>query len=378
MKRKIYFAGLDGLRFIAISFVVLHHFFSFRNYYDTKIIEFPVIGLIGYYGIQFFFAGSGFLITYLLLAEKQRYGIISLKKFYLRRMLRIWPAYYFLIILSLLILLFMPFFNIPHVTNDYLSADYRKANILYFLFLPHVAGISFPTAPYIHQTYTIGMEEQFYFLWGMLFIFIYKRVRTLFWIFLLFIPLLNGLNQSFLLDSAFNHNFFGHVYISFTYFLYYFRFPTFALGALWAFAYFNGRKWTKIFESKWIQIACYTGIVISIFYDVSIPYYRDEYFAFLTLCILSCAMSHKKSIINFELKWLKYLGKISYGIYLYHIIAIVLSIKLALLLFPNLSSIRAIVFLLFTVMGISIFLGWISYITLESFFLNIKKKIERV
>jgi peptidoglycan/LPS O-acetylase OafA/YrhL len=94
VNRKINFAGLDGLRFISISFVVLHHLDTFLNYYQLGNFDFPAIGRIGYYGIQFFFAGSGFLITYLLLAEYEQKGSISIRSFYIRRILRIWPGYY--------------------------------------------------------------------------------------------------------------------------------------------------------------------------------------------------------------------------------------------------------------------------------------------
>src|SRR4051812_37529305 len=100
MKLK-HFAGLDGLRFISITFVVLHHLFTFKTNFGFTRFDYPILWLIGFYGIQFFFMGSGFLITYLLLLEKQETGSISLRHFFMRRMLRIWPGYYLLIVIAL-------------------------------------------------------------------------------------------------------------------------------------------------------------------------------------------------------------------------------------------------------------------------------------
>jgi peptidoglycan/LPS O-acetylase OafA/YrhL len=78
---KVYFPNLNGLRFFAAFSVMLYHFFG--------------EGLInGHYGVVLFFVLSGFLITYLLFEEKEKFGKIEIKKFYFRRILRIWPLYY--------------------------------------------------------------------------------------------------------------------------------------------------------------------------------------------------------------------------------------------------------------------------------------------
>ena len=168
-----HFAGLDGLRFVSISFVVLHHLFTFKKNFGFTEFDAPILGTIGFYGIQFFFMGSGFLITYLLLYELESNGKICLKSFFLRRILRIWPAYYLLILLFLFVVK-QDSFRIPGTTDQYLAADYVMSNRLYLLFLPHIQPFLFPTAPLIHHTYTIGIEEQFYVIWGLLFFFFGK------------------------------------------------------------------------------------------------------------------------------------------------------------------------------------------------------------
>src|SRR5512143_1665517 len=78
------FGALDGLRALAIFAVVLYHVLEARE------------GLVGrfYLSVSLFFAISGFLITTLLLREREATGNISLKGFYARRSLRIFPLYY--------------------------------------------------------------------------------------------------------------------------------------------------------------------------------------------------------------------------------------------------------------------------------------------
>ena len=71
-KQKIYFPNLNGLRFIAAFLVIIHHIEQIKslskieNYWETI----PFIGIIGKLGVVLFFVLSGFLITYLLLAEE--------------------------------------------------------------------------------------------------------------------------------------------------------------------------------------------------------------------------------------------------------------------------------------------------------------------
>src|SRR2546421_12834986 len=86
-----YFPSLDGLRAISILAVIWYHVPELRPIWAT-----------GFLGVHLFFVISGFLITTLLLREKAATGSISLKKFYIRRTLRIFPAYYLTLGLFLL------------------------------------------------------------------------------------------------------------------------------------------------------------------------------------------------------------------------------------------------------------------------------------
>lgn len=374
MDKKTHFAGLDGLRFISISFVVLHHLFTFRNYFSSYHFDVPVIGRIGYYGIQFFFAGSGFLITYLLLKEIRKNGKVSIGHFYLRRILRIWPAYYVLIIISLLLVLTQPFFQIPQITEAYLAADYHRANLLFFSFLPHFAGTMYPTAPFIHQTYTIGIEEQFYFLWGIIFLLISRVAKKLFWIMLIGIMLLSMMEAAM---SSSQHTDWKWLPSMIDY-IRYFRFSTFAIGALWAYAFFVNDKWANIFKSVAVQLMVYGILIACLAFDIKVPFFNDEFIAVLTLCLFSVTTHTHESLVNYEASWLRFLGKISYGIYLFHIYAIVLSIKIVQAILGDDRSIGGLLFLCVLTLAMATLFGWISYFTVEKFFLRIKSRLTKV
>lgn len=380
MSAKAHFSGLDGLRFISISFVVLHHLFTFKTNFGLTSIDLPVLGTIGYYGIQFFFAGSGFLITFLLLTEYGKYNKISLKSFYTRRILRIWPAYYLLILLALVIALKIPFFNIPGLTDAYLQGNYQKGNLLYFLFLPHIVPFSFPTAPYVHQTYTIGIEEQFYFIWGMIFFFIPKITKKVFICILIGIIVINFTHDFFYTDlRRLEHNKAIDLFLQLATYLKYCRFSTFAIGSLFAFAYYEKKKWVNIFRSLYFQLFVYCLLICSIWFDFNIPFCMDEYIAVVMLCVFGIATFKESSIINYSARWLSFLGKVSYGIYLFHIFAIVIAIKICKNIFHLVAdNIFHLSILMVLTMLLSILFGIISYFTIEKFFLRIKKRFEKV
>jgi peptidoglycan/LPS O-acetylase OafA/YrhL len=141
-------ASLDGLRAVAISLVLLAHLLGTRN--------FPVpLGVggfidIGDIGVRVFFVISGFLITHILLEELERRGHIDLARFYFRRTLRIFPAYYvYIVTLAVLAargaITLMPF-DVVHAVTYTTNYD--------------------PTRSWnVGHTWSLSVEEQFYLLW---------------------------------------------------------------------------------------------------------------------------------------------------------------------------------------------------------------------
>ena len=93
--------SLDGLRAVSISMVLFAHAAGTPSAYPESWRNYT--GELGALGVQVFFVISGFLITTLLLREHEKTGQISLKRFYARRVLRIFPAFYtFLLAIAIL------------------------------------------------------------------------------------------------------------------------------------------------------------------------------------------------------------------------------------------------------------------------------------
>ena len=148
--------SLDGLRAISVILVVLVH---------MRVPHVPEV-----HGVLTFFILSGFLITWLLLKESERTGDVSIRDFYIRRALRIFPAFYVFWILHFGLYLLSRGFPPRGILFDYLAAffyvsDYRMA-------FTHVR-------PVLSHTWSLGVEEQFYLIWPCVFLFFQHDLRKL-------------------------------------------------------------------------------------------------------------------------------------------------------------------------------------------------------
>ena len=152
--------GLDGFRAIAVLLVLIDHYCPkhLRNDPFGKFVPW------GIFGVDIFFVLSGFLITHLLLREEQNEGHVDLQNFYIRRVIRILPP----LVVYLTCLAVANLVGLVEVpTIDFLAG---------LLFFRNYAGKSVETAHF----WTLGIEEQFYLLWPILFVFVrHPRSRIL-------------------------------------------------------------------------------------------------------------------------------------------------------------------------------------------------------
>jgi len=166
----VFFPGLHGLRFFAALAVVIGHVELLKQYFGyPNGADQPAFYELGRIAVTFFFVLSGFLITVLLLVEKAKTTTISVSRFYVRRILRIWPLYYLTVFLAFAV---VPRIHILHMRG--LSAGGGNTLPLFLAFLPQVALSLHPPVPYAEPLWSIGVEEQFYLLWPLL----VKRVRN--------------------------------------------------------------------------------------------------------------------------------------------------------------------------------------------------------
>ncbi len=161
LHRKTYYPALDGLRGIAILLVVLLHNFGFMNYF-----------FFGWLGVDLFFVLSGFLITQILIDTVGRPHY--LRNFYVRRVLRIFPLYYGLLIVFLIVLpLIRP--GSPDVAYYTTHQWWLWTYLQNWLFVFHPQAGS----PVLQHTWSLAVEEQFYLLWPMV-ILLVKTPKRLF------------------------------------------------------------------------------------------------------------------------------------------------------------------------------------------------------
>ncbi len=167
--------SLDGLRAVSILLVCIGHL--------AGTVNFPEILLplhnIGNYGVKVFFVISGFLITLLLLQEKNKTGSINLKQFYIRRTLRLFPAFYFYILCIAL----AEFFGlITLLPGDLLHAATYTMNY------------HNERSWWLNHTWSLAVEEQFYLIWpSLICIFGMLRAKKIALIAILFIPVIRFL-----------------------------------------------------------------------------------------------------------------------------------------------------------------------------------------
>ena len=195
--RVRFFGSLDGLRALSILGVLWTHvwYVSGLEYYN-RLQHYPVLKM-GAFGVDVFFGISGFLITTLLLRERSKNGTISLRDFYLRRSLRIWPLYYATLGIYVLLVIFLQrgtgrdrvFF---HFLPGYLTFTYTW-----------FAGWAASGAVF-NFAWSLSVEEQFYVVWALVLRILRGLLPTLVMILMIFLRLSVHFNvlQNFILKDS--------------------------------------------------------------------------------------------------------------------------------------------------------------------------------
>ena len=363
MKEKLYFNNLNGLRFFAALMVVICHielnkkYFLLTNYREQ-------LRYLGDVGVDLFFVLSGFLITILLLKEKEIYSFISFKKFYLRRILKIWPLYYFIIILSLFILPNFSLFYINGAYFDYDSKELIKVIVMFILMLPNLLYLIIPI-PFAAQAWSIGTEEQFYIIWPII-VNQFNKYKTIFlsciiiyWIFYgcLHLSFLNNLPYIELLKNYYRL----------------LKFDLLSVGAFGAVLFYEKDKRLYFFYNSFVFIASIIAIVLLYIYMPNLYEFFRLFYAILFIIIILNLVGNKKLENIFENQLLNYLGKISYGIYMYHQIIIVFFINILLKYFNKFEQLNNILIYSSSII-LTVIVSHLSYAFFEKPILRYKSR----
>lgn len=293
---------LDGLRFFAVFMVLIAHWLQWKIS-NSAFQKIPFS-----HGVTLFFVLSGFLITEILLKNrdvslvynKNKWGI--LKSFYLRRFLRIFPIYYLLIFALFII-------NYQNTRQIFPFLVSYTLNIYQSIHIEFVGNFN--------HFWSLAVEEQFYLFWPFLILFTKPKYTGYFILISIFLSLLVRI-----LLFYYTGNWMAMSYFTFS------CMHALSLGALLA---FTKLFYKKVFDFFVKKILFYLSWFIYIFLLVlqiseNLILYRDVFDEFVfalaaTSTIAIASVNGFNKIIGWilELKITTYLGKISYGIYVYHL-----------------------------------------------------------
>ncbi|PWK17013.1 peptidoglycan/LPS O-acetylase OafA/YrhL [Arcicella aurantiaca] len=377
--QPVYFPNLNGVRFIAAFSVLIHHteqikyLMGFENNYGNFFIK-----NMGKLGVGLFFVLSGFLITYLLFSEKKRRGDISAKDFYIRRILRIWPLYFIIVLLGFFVFPAIPIFNEPLRDQYYFDADFFKRLPFFLLFLPNI-GFVFYRSPYLcAQTWSVGVEEQFYAIWPWI-IKSKNPLKTFIKLLVGFLTILGLIWLYIFKISDFTEETKFKIQEGLALFFSQFRILTMMIGGIGAYLVFTKKeKILSILFRKDVQIIVYAILALMLGTGFHVPGFNMEFYGFFFCFFILNVSQNPNSIIYLEQKIIHYLGKISYGIYIYHPAVIVLCINTIHYFFGDGINHQLFNFILYpTAILLTIMVCEISFRYIETPLLKLKDRFNR-
>lgn len=377
------FPGLNGMRFIAAYLVILQHAEDIRKKYHLPNFERFSICNAGGLAVSIFFVLSGFLITFLLLKEfntNEEKGIrppVSIRNFYVRRILRIWPLYFLVVWIGTV--------GFPFLLNTFFYHYHAPFTLVqvwpyYLFFMPFMVNF-FYGHNLLEPLWSIGVEEIFYLFWApmarycgqlryfprlLIGILIVKAVLSL-W--------LNYGLEDHKIAAQFDQLQFEAMAIG-------------SLGAYWVF-HRTAPISTSFWFSPLIQVICLGFLALRFFFHYSLmssaigPYYGFVFddapvagwlvYALYLWLILNIALN-ENHIFGFQSKLLQQLGDISYGVYMYHMIILVLFFASFKQQMTHLGWLSGTLFFYSLITVSVVGLSYLSKRYFENFFLNLKDR----
>lgn len=307
MKKAKYIKGFDGLRAISILLVILSHLGIYSNVEHITFLKNNWNLISGGSGVLIFFSISGFLITTLLLNEKKKFGRIDFRNFFFRRFLRLAPAISLLLITVIFLML-----------SNFLVQDYIAVIFSFFYvynFVPH----KFYTGELGH-TWSLGVEEQYYFIWPFVISYL-SRMKYLIY-FALFVVFV-CVAFKFISSYPIYYNGKPHLLSDFSYVDRWFIpacLPIIigSIAGLLLFAFES--RMNSIFSQKLVFPLLAILLFIS---QVYMPFWWDTFsFLYMPIAVSIFLLwvyfnQDSKCVTILEIKPVRFIGKISYGLYVY-------------------------------------------------------------
>ena len=343
------FPALDGMRFVAVTLVVLFHIARHTN---------PVLRFIqanGSLGVEIFFTISGFIITYMLMKEYETKGKIEIKKFFIRRILRLWPTWLFSLLVT--------FFYVLYLGQN---------NPKFIHYLLHLGNYSYTYFGSVHFTmdhyWSLAVEEHFYLFWGLCFMPFVKHLKDKRWmiLFMIVVPYLcrvYGYSRkvgAFETQSVFDCLFYGC---------------------------FLALNWDKIpsLNRRQGYVLLVMALIFGFFaceflntnrhgYSIWVYALSYTFISLATSLVIVVCLKEPRNILSrvLSLPFLAKLGILSYGVYVYHMLVIDV-------LFRNFMMKKEVIGLnelMVYVMLLTYAAAWLGYLLIEKRFDEVRKRFK--
>lgn len=357
-----YFPNLNALRFFAATMVVIFHIELYKFFYGMPNLYYlPFFKIVGKLSVVLFFVLSGFLISSLLLKEKDQHHRINFKNFYLRRIFRIWPLYFLILILGFFVLPNFSYWEIPSQDFRPIGENFWQKLLMYIFILPNLAVSLYGEIAGASQSWSLGTEEQFYLFWPLIIALFRKRVLWVMVIVLIFywaIALILGKAAS--IDPAF---------IGVSKFWSLFNINCMAIGGIFAVLYHDKHKLVlRFLFNKLVFMSTVIYLLLSLALGIKYGFFHYEVYSVLfSIIIINLACNPRYSTI-LEYKPLNYMGSISYGIYMFHpaILPAVIFVE------KHFGGGSLMIYIL--TLSLTFIISALSYEYLEKYFLRLKNK----
>jgi Predicted acyltransferases len=380
---RFYVPQLDGLRFLAFLLVFIHHGPRMSVLFPAKSAGRAGLTFLqnwGWCGVDLFLVLSAYLITSLLLIEHEKYHAISLRGFYLRRILRIWPLYYLMASIGFFLMPWLGMFADP--LNSASHAKLMKDHFLayYTLFGNYSCGAhSYPSVWTLAHLWTVTLEEQFYIVWPLILSLMLRLRRAALW----------GLIAALLVGTiCLRLHYVGHSRHPFIWTNTLTRLDPLLMGiaiALWRRAHPPRPGWLI----PMLKLALGVVAIASIAWGPPIETQSKnvvwQFFATAGgfALILDAVLPFGRNPISWVLSRqpLVWLGKLTYGLYVYHILGLQFGgMLVGWLQGHRWVEAQAAVLVSQSVVSfaLTVAVAAISYRFFESFFLRLKDKMSRV
>ncbi len=349
-------AALRG--FLALTVVLLHIPLMTKNQHLPYFNDWAIFNK-GYNAVWGFFTLSGFLIINLLYQEKLKTSTVNVKDFYSRRILRIYPVYYIVLLFGLAYYHFiLPQFGIKFDTNYTIG----EAFLWCVAFLPNVFFSLFDPGGILSILWSIGIEEQFYLMIAP----ISKYIKS---------------NRFTIILALFTVLYFVLYFNPYTEFFrrYRFMYFYFSMGGLMAILN-SQQKINFLIFPKILRLCLYA--VFGMYFFTNLFEFSNEAlkhaFSMSLFALFILNISNEKDFVVSN-KFINYLGEISYGIYMYHMIALnlITFISLKINIEQLFGYIGSVVFINVTTIGLTIFFSHLSFYYFEKTFINLKSKFRK-